>query len=104
MLEIKQHLLEFLKTGVLLGTFGGVVSYFVRLNEDDTPFSVKEFFLYILTATFIGYIVGHSLSPDFFFRDGWVGGSGVLAYPIILLLRKSGIKLFLNKFGLHIGN
>lgn len=81
-----------LKAALLTG-FGGVVGFLVDVLQKDKPFSWKSYFVYVLTAVFVGVVLDNWLPAGVPGRIGILMIAGTSAYPILTVMQARVSKL-----------
>lgn len=103
MLEIKEQLLEILKSSAVISLFAGAVSYFYKVYKGE-EFVFWRIAMNLVFSFFVGFIAGkfipESMSPSF--RDGFVAVSGFLAFPILAIIEQKGVSLLLKKLNIDL--
>lgn len=103
MLEIKRIILDIVNNGGAISVFGGGAAYLYKVYKGD-EFKAAAFVINLILAFFVGYISGKFM-PDIIdgnMRDGILGVSGFLAFPILKILEDKGVSIFLKKFGIEL--
>jgi len=86
----------------LLGTLGGLASYFYPPLA-DVRFAWRTFIGKLVTSFFVGQVAGEFIADDNTFKSGWVMLLGFFAYPVLAAFEirvKDWINIFFKPPGL----
>lgn len=103
MLEIKEQLLEILKSSAVISLFAGAVTYFYKVYKGE-DFVLWRFLMNLVFAFFVGYVAGKFIPADVSsgFRDGLTAISGFLAFPILDIIEQKGVSVLLKKLNIEL--
>lgn len=90
--EDAREIAGLLKAG-LLSAFGGLVGYAAGVVHKNEPFSWRAYTVFVVTAFFVGQVLGNWLPNELPGRDGVLMVAGTAAYPMLVTMQTRVIAL-----------